>query len=164
VKPIEIPRRASVCALGQEPLQEGSVYYSMLEEGDGLQRKDYCSACWNQVRSDSNPRAFWKSKVLPKVSSQKRQVVDFSRYAFILLKEALETGIEEEAFVLALYLARKKQLFLRNEMERAPGERYSLYEVAETEEMLAVKKFDLTNFQADKVQDNLARKFSSKNE
>ncbi len=155
MKSIDIPRRAPLCALGNEPLQEGAVYYSVLEAD--LQRRDYCSLCWEKV-DHQNP--FWKSKVLPKAASQKRQLVDFSRYAFILLKEALSSGNADEAFVLALYLARKRQLILRNEIERG-GERFFLYEVAETEEMLAVKRLDLSTLQAEQVQDALSKKFSS---
>lgn len=166
MKQIDIPRRAQVCALGNEALGEGTQYFSALEEGPDRQvmRRDYCAACWEKVSSKGH-RAFWKSKVLLKGSGKKEEhkAVDFSRYAFLLLKEALHTDTEEsqeEAFVLALYLARKRQLILRNIMDRG-GELYDLYEVVATEEMLAVKKMDLSRLKTEKVQDNLAKKFSS---
>lgn len=167
MKPIDIPRRSHLCALGNEPLKEGTTYYSLLEEGaQEMIRRDYCPLCWEKVSAKGDSmghRAFWKSKILPK-KREAHQVVDFSHYAFLLLQEALQHRTEEaqeEAFVLALYLARKRQLLLRQEIEREPGERYFLYEVAATEEMLAVKKLDLSKVKTEKVQDNLARKFSS---
>lgn len=161
---IEIPRRSLHCALGNESLQEGMWYYSVLEEEV---RRDYCCRCWMEM-GEKLPHPFWKAKVLTKTSSQKRQVVDFSRYAFLLLKEALSKGNEEEAqeeaqeeaFVLALYLARKRQLILRSEMQREK-ETFFLYEVVETEEMLTVKKLDLSTVEAEKVQNDLAKKFAS---
>ncbi|MCE5317837.1 MAG: hypothetical protein LLG04_10855 [Parachlamydia sp.] len=165
MKQIDIPRRAQVCALGNESLGEGTQYYSALEEGPDrqVQRRDYCAACWEKVSSKGH-RAFWKSKVLLKgCKKEAPKAVDFSRYAFLLLKEALHADTEEsreEAFVLALYLARKRQLILRNIMDRG-GEIYDLYEVVATEEMLAVKKMDLSTLKTEKVQDNLAKKFSS---
>lgn len=163
MKSIDIPRRGHYCALGNEPLKEGTIYYSLLEEGEtDIVRRDYCPVCWEKI-SIKGQRAYWKSRVLPK-KREAHKAVDFSHYAFLLLKEALHNNTEEaqeEAFVLALFLARKRQLHLRDEIEREAGERYFLYEVAATEEMLAVKKLDLSTLKTEKVQDNLAKKFST---
>jgi len=74
------------------------------------------------------------------------------------------SNLEEEsiqAFVLAIYLERKRLLFFRREIEQE-GHSMNLYEVAETEEMLCVKKVPLSALQIDKVQRELAKKLSGK--
>lgn len=155
---IEIPRRSPACALGQEPLKEGMTYFSVLEGEEPLVRRDYCEACWSQAKSGSH-KIYWKAKVPPK-KREAPQAADLSGYAFILLKEALQSQCEEEAFVLALYLARKKKLLLRDEFKNESG-KISLYEVAETEEMIPVKKLELSTFKTEEIQESLAKKFKA---
>ncbi len=162
----EIPRRAPACALGKEPFTAGMEYYSTLEtlQDSGLERKDYCVSCWDNAAHKellNKSLSHWKSKVQGK-KDEHPLPQDRTERALELLRRALanvEETSHEEAFVLALYLARRRKLYLRQELQQANGEWISLYEVAATEEMLAVKKIALSSLQTEKVQTSLAHKF-----
>jgi hypothetical protein len=83
--------------------------------------------------------------------------------ALCLLKEALtREGADDqaEAFVLALYLARKRLLILRQELVTEDHIPRLLYEIPAVEEMLCVRKLALDDSQAKKIQQTLAIKFS----
>ena len=162
---LEIPRRSRTCTKGAEPLLPGMEYYSILFiEGETFKRQDFCPTCWEQIKAEKINQAdsHWKSKVPAKQEALK----DLSRdeRAMELLREALQTNAPEqraEAFVLALYLARKKQLILRHELEQ-DGELVSLYEDPSTEEILTVKQAELTPPQIKQIQEELAKKLKGK--
>jgi len=141
-------------------------YYSMLEEGEGGEflRKDYCLPCWKKVltggKENISQKIFWKSHV-----PVKKQGPDLSlrrnERAFQLLKEIYQKETEEDivqAFVLTLLLARNRMLQLRQEITQNDGQPILLYEVADTEEMLCIKKVNLSNIATDKVRQALAEK------
>lgn len=159
---LEIPRRNIICSQGQEKFAPGADYYSTLTEAISgeWQRQDYCHSCWEALsREDAkSTRGYWKSKV-----PLKQETVILSRNrnarALELLKERLACGAEEdreEIFVLALYLARARVIYLRQELQQDDGSWLNLYEVSATEEMLAVKKIDLSQLQIGKIQSQLA--------
>lgn len=169
---IEIPKRATCCVKGGEPLLQGAEYYSALVRGEGdevYHRQDYCHSCWEKHNSD-NPdhlhiNSSWKSTVpLKKEVSELPKQRDAR--ALYLLKEALhdqDTSAKiAEAFVLALYLARRRLIYLRQEMKREGKLPICFYEVAETEEMLCVPKIPLSDLQVETVQLELAKKFNAK--
>lgn len=168
---IEIPKRAACCAKGGEPLLQGADYYSALvkdEAADAYQRQDYCVACWEKAGEHGVSPAVcssWKSTIpLKKGASELPKRRD--ERALYLLKQALADQDSpyavEEAFVLALFLARRRLIFLRQEIKREGKFPMSIYEVAETEEMLCVPKISLSDLQVEKVQLDLAKKFSEK--
>lgn len=138
-------------------------YYSLLSEGEkGFVRMDYCVACWKKhasAQADTAPiSSHWRSKV-PFKKGPARLPEERKERALEILKEALTREGEDdrsEAFVLALYLARKKQLYLRKEMKKPDGQIIYLYEVAVTEEMLAVPKLKLSKLQIERVQAQIA--------
>lgn len=165
---IEIPRRAACCCHGGEPLLKGCEYYSTLVEGthEGTyERRDYCLKCATQLikeKAFENVRSLWKSAIPPQ-----KEPSDLPKQreaqALILLKEALagnDRASYAEAFVLALYLARRRRIFLRQEMRRADGQTTLFYEVADSEEMLCIPKIALSDLQVEIVQSELAKKFS----
>lgn len=162
---IEIPRRSQSCFAGKEIFIPGMDYYSTLEEDESgnWSRRDFCPACWEKFACEEafkNSWSHWKSKVGIKKAAD--LPADRSERALILLKEALAKSAEEdkdEAFVLALFLARNKKLALREEVKHSDGSLYNIYEVIATEEMLAVPKLDLSQLQVAKVQQVLAQKF-----
>jgi hypothetical protein len=166
---IEIPRRSSSCAKGHESFAPGAEYYSVLVEGPNgeLQRQDFCLTCWDEsARQESvkNARSYWKSKV-PKKQVTEPLSRNRDERALQLLKQALNAETphnHEEAFVLALFLARSRVLYLRQLLQQEDGSKINLYEVAATEEMLAVKKIDLPQLQIDKIQQQLAEKMNIK--
>lgn len=163
---ISIPKRASCCAQGQEPLSSGMDYYSILKEGPeegSYLRYDYCPACWPAVQKqqDKEIRSSWKAHI-----PSKKELSDLPKQrdarALHLLKEIIarqDSQAEAEAFVLALYLARRRKIVLRQEVALEKGKRASLYEVLETEEMLCIPKLSLSELQIDSVQQELAKKF-----
>ena len=166
---IEIPKRGAVCAHHGEALTPGSEYYSALKAGEQeglLSRKDYCAACWETLQQNKqllDVISSWKSMVPPKKEGSDLPKQRDER-ALYLLKEALASSEDrrDEAFVLALYLARRRRLYLRQELKRANQPPASIYEVAETEEMLCVPKVSLSQLQVETVQIELAKKFNAK--
>ncbi len=165
---IEIPRRGQVCLHGQEPFTGGMEYYSVLLDGvaeGAYERQDYCSQCWDQLAKQnaiSKSLSTWKSNV-----PMKKEASDLPKQrdarALYLLKEALKNNEPEscaEAFVLALYLARKRLMYQRQEIKLADGKPALIFEVAETEEMLCVRRIPVSELQVEKVQIDLAKKFS----
>lgn len=164
---VEIPKRALCCHKGGETLEAGQDYFSLLVDGDSTgsyQRQDYCRPCWEALSKtvkDSQIASSWRSVVpLTKCLSDLPKKRDDR--ALYLLKEALNSPSKEnipEAFVLALYLARRRLITLRNEMKSPTHGALSIYEVADTEEMLCVPKLALSDLQVEKLQLELARKF-----
>jgi hypothetical protein len=163
-----IPKRSQRCGFNQEVLEPGSEYYSVvMEDENGLiVRKDYCPTCWeNSAKQEvlTKTRRYWKSKVpkkqleLPK--SQNREIA-----AFELMREALASKKPEdqaEAFILSLFLARKRILYIRQQLPQADGTIMTIYEVAATEEMIAIQKLPLSQLEVVKVQQRIAAKLKS---
>ncbi len=145
---ITIPRRARHCFHGQEPFTSGAEYVSLIiEEPKDLIRQDYCMECWNHVQSQLPSKIYWKAK-LPEKSEGNPEELSHNEKVFALLRESDDVTT---CFVLALYLARKKKLILRQDLEEA-----MIYEVPETEEMIVVKKVDLSLLEETKVQQSIA--------
>lgn len=164
-----IPRRAQQCVQGQEPLEPGSEYYSVLiedpEQQGNFQRRDFCVHCWDTISQKLHTmeaHSYWKSSV-----KDKKEIEEFSRdrdtRAMELLRAALQQDSEAaraEAFVLALYLTRRRLLILRPQRQKE-AQPFLLYEVAETEEMLSIPRIVLSPLQAEEIQKQLASKLKS---
>jgi len=164
---LEIPRRLAACSKQEEKFTPGMDYYSVLKETEeGLCRTDFCVHCWEQsAKQECLEQALthWKSKVPPKGKglflSQNRD-----ERALQLLKETLGSDLPEsqaDCFVLALYLARRRLLMMRQQIEQEPGQFYFLYEVAATEEILTVKRMDLLQLSVDEIQKRLVERFQA---
>lgn len=160
-----IPRRASHCIHGKELLLPGTDYFSLLDEDEegAVVRRDYCPACWKILSAQDQKMAslsHWKSTIpLKKTTSELPKQRDAR--ALCLLKDVLSSvdGNPSEAFMLALYLARRRCIYLRNEYQ-SNNKSMQLYEVAETEEMVAIPKIALSSIEISKLQAELAKKFS----
>lgn len=164
---LEVPRRASICAKQQEKFISGMDYFSVLKETEeGYVRTDYCQSCWEQSAKQEaleNALTHWKSKVPPKEKlgnlSQNRD-----ERALQLLKENLGVDAIEgqtDCFILALYLARRRLITLRQQFEQEPGHLYYLYEVVATEEMLTVKYVDIFQLPVDQLQKRIVDRFQA---
>lgn len=163
---IEIPKRGRHCALGQEELASGMEILSALKDGvDGIyERRDFCLSCWETLSAQNANKEFstvWRSKI-----PSKRDVSDLPKQrdarAMVLLKSALQADEQlyrEEAFVLSLYLARKRLIFFRQAMTLDDGQKANLYECAESEEMLCIRQIALSKLEVDRIQQELAAKF-----
>ncbi len=136
---IKIPKRGKICSAGGESFAAGMEVFSVLtQEGE---RKDYCPNC--RGFAPCLGTIHWKSKVSEK-KEESPTLLEEDEARLERLKAAIEGGGEDQvAFVLALYLARKKALILRQKIVEQ-GIPYLLYEVRKTQEMLFVKKLDLS--------------------
>ena len=159
---IEIPKRHSQCSHAQEELIPGKdVYSAVYEDGNSLAREDYCSHCWTQLQKDAKlgeAITHWKS-VVPEKKEVKEIYLDRDEKALALLKECLGVDNPEklqEAMILALYLARRRKLYNRKEVADEDGEVAIIFEVAETQELIAVKKIDLATVDITKIQKIIA--------
>lgn len=159
--PIEIPKRSAHCFDQKEPLTAGMDYVSVIlndESGEKFIRQDFCLPCWQKKEKQglsSTYKSFWKGKVPP--SKAEKQVPFHPDQLLEWLRQALQDSTpagQARAFVLALFLTRKKQLFLRQEV-KVQSKPALLFEVAETEEMLTVQKIDLTITQIASIQQEL---------
>jgi hypothetical protein len=159
---IQIPKRNQVCSLCGEALSPGMDYFSSLIENDNneYERLDYCQNCWNkEFLRNKLPAKFWKSKV-PLKKMLKIIPQDQDGRILSLLRSSLMTENEEsweEGFVLALYLARRRRLFLRNEIVQKDQTILQVYELIETEEMIGVKKINLREEQVEVIQLRIAK-------
>ena len=126
-------------------------------------RQDFCQACWEKsVRAETlkSGKTHWKSKVITKkkdpITAQNRD-----ERVLELLKELIGLDSEEarqESFMLALFLARRRIVALRQEVQQDDGSLAQLYEVGDTEEMLCVKKYPLAALNVQVIQAEIAKK------
>ena len=124
---IEIPKRAATCMQGNEFLEVGMEYYSLLmpDENKGYKRFDYCLSCWEGIAKEkfsAGAKTAWKAKI-----ASKKEVEDLSdktrdEKAFYLLKNALadaHTEEWEETFTCPLFSEKKNYFFAsRNSTRR----------------------------------------------
>lgn len=163
---LEIPRRASICAKCHNELTCGMDYYSALieDEMQGLNRQDFCSSCW-ETKEAFEPKSSWKSKVVSKKEDNRNLNLTRDEKILELLKSALQNDSkdsEAEAFILALYLARRRLLILRQELRQDNGDIICLYEESATEVMHGVKKIAVSLLDINKIQANVAEKLRGK--
>ncbi|MFT5317903.1 MAG: hypothetical protein ACI8RA_001162 [Chlamydiales bacterium] len=142
---IVIPRRAGACLKCGESMEESVEYYSILDSSEDYpQRFDYCIPCWGKgakAESAGDSRTYWKSKV-PLKKTRQEVTLTKDEKALELLEELVSSVQSEDAnlaFVLALYLVRRKKIVKRKDVKEV-----TIYEVLETEEIIAVKKVDVT--------------------
>ena len=155
--PLQIPRRNRKCSACENPFQSNDLYHSILNEQDEgkLAREDLCPSCWEEKHPEH--KSHWCSKV------PEREIVDLTPQGhderlMELLKECVNSQEENDhrkAFVVALYLTRRKKLIQRQEIEHQ-GHDVIIYEVKENEEMLSVPKVSITTLQVAEIQKSFA--------
>lgn len=161
---IKLPRRSNACQKCGQNLLAGSNYFSTISSDKlsaELQRSDYCHTCSAEPLTAAD--SHWKSTIAVKktllIGADKRLET-----ALGLLLNTSNGSDEplspEEAFFLALYLARKRILLFKKEIDDA-GVRHQLFEVVDTEEMLAVKKVDFNAVDAATLQKAIAKKLGN---
>lgn len=157
---VEVPKRNSVCSIGLESFKPGMTYVSILlksEEPPEFKRMDYCSACWEREGKIPDGNAsYWKSKV-PK--GKEKEVVSSETYderVVELFKNAVKNSEEAEAFILSLWLVRKRKLILRHCYHEKDGQEVSVYEDPTTEEAFTIRKISLGNEEVLELKSRLA--------
>lgn len=162
--PLEIPRRGQLCAVGNEILSPGSDYYSALiedPEEQRFQRQDFCLSCWEGKKNHAF-KSYWKAKVPFKQEPSEKEGSQDER-VLAMLRESLSdtsTNGRANAFILALYLARKKLLILRQELQQG-DQLISIYELVATEEMLSVPKVSVSFQEIQRIQTELTKKWKA---
>ncbi|MBS4169145.1 hypothetical protein [Parachlamydia sp. AcF125] len=163
---IEVPKRQAACALGHEPFTPGMEYCSVLLETSEItefQRKDYCLNCWEKEGkiTDDNA-AYWKSKVPNSSIKGGMPLITYEEKAMELFRNAAKTvGEEDEAFILALWLVRKRKIVLRHCFHEKNGQEVHLYEDPLSEETFSVRKVHLEREKILDLQARLSNKLRS---
>ncbi len=171
---IQLPRRSDACQQCQERFARGNDYYSLLfsdeltpSKTEALARRDFCLPCWQKESQESSKAltgSYWKSTI-PKKIAHPEMPLKREEMALSLLRSSMGTSKPEtelsdiEIFFLALFLARRRALIFRNEIDRS-GVKYQVFEIAETEELLALKKVDVREVDLATLQKALALKLT----
>lgn len=151
---IKIPRRKRHCDICKAVFSYTSPYDTVLiEENEGWNRLDYCSKCWSPHLKEG-AKSHWRALVPAKNESTAPD-----ENSFLNLVDHLRFFLEKgsnpsQAFILALYLLRKKVLQKRQELEHE-GMLVTLYEVKNSDEILVVPHVDITNLDAAQLQNEL---------
>ncbi len=162
---IQIPKRSLQCHSGSEAFVTGMEYFSLLKENEKneYERHDYCVLCFQRALENNEIKKgakYWKSKVPIKKTTLAPQNKDAQ--IFELFKNSTTEATEESngiSFVLALYLARKRTILLRKEILK-DKDTIQIYEIADTEEMVAIKKMNLLTSQIEEIQGKIASKLN----
>lgn len=160
---IEIPKRSSHCYKGKESFQSGMEYYSLLLDDDSTQliRQDYCTSCWKEVKTE-NSFGYWKSRIELKQEPKKITNKERIEKALSIITDSQSHQDENELFLLALFLARARQLILRKEFVEN-NQAYQLYEIAHEDEFITIKKMRLNQLKIDALQTSLSDKLCKMN-
>ncbi len=154
---LKIPRRHHKCQVGGETFEPGSSYHSILFEAsnDEFERKDICIKCSEESQDHlEGACTHWFSQIPEKHELDARGKSQVER-SMTYLQQCMEDSQDEKALLVAMLLTRRKVLKLCQELTKDNGETFLLYEVVETEEILPVKKVDLSSVNLDQMQNEL---------
>lgn len=149
-----IPKRTSLCCgCGQTFLPE-SEYFSFLVMGEkGWQRQDDCPMCWKKLKEKRKEEGVeWKGKI-PRKEIKKGTPDERANTLFQELCKEQDSDNQKLAYVLALYLERKKQLALRGSLKNK-----LCFEHQETGEGYAIEKLSLGKEELDQIVTTLIEK------
>ncbi len=159
----ELPARLSLCSTCQKQFEPGDEYVSELK-GDphrGYTRSDYCQHCWQAAPKEkklSHARGNWRARVPLREKNQTEQAPKiWSEHALRWLKQHINDPSADQPamFVLAMLLVREKILILRQEIQGLAEERLQLYEIAATEELLAIPKLQASKLPFNEIYERL---------
>jgi hypothetical protein len=144
---IVIPRRGPACAGCATAFEEKMRYTSVLIDHEAEEeyiRRDYCETCWGEPKEEEyrHKRAvFWCSAVPERKKREAPKT--YNEKALALLRELVKSDKEKDshlAFVVALFLERKRNIALRKVYEGV-----AWYEDTTTEDMLPVRRVTLSD-------------------
>jgi hypothetical protein len=158
-----IPRRSRVCCRTREKLEPGAEYISLILEGEGegeYIREDILLSYWQQHPEDElakRAKSSWKSKIPLKPEAPKEQEEFLERAYEMFLEHHEKTSPEDllRAFVLALFLQRKKVFIFRQEMQHLDNPAY-VFETQGAEDIYCVPAVKPTEEQMKSLQDELS--------
>lgn len=156
-----VPKRTGVCEASGEPLQAGSTVYSFVyETEEGWLRKDYSEAGWDSVGKDACTElagVHWKS-TLPMPEKKPEKPEDRDRRAVEVLKAlAHQPETVADAFILSLFLRRRRRLLLKKVFKKEDKE-FHLFEIAGSSEIVPIQQVELSAIETESVQRRLAER------
>lgn len=112
---------AACCDCGVEFSAGQGLFSALREAGDGFERIDYCTACWQRCNEAGGWFCHWRTR-RPQASARRVLDTDLMVEFFDRLAHAEDADKRAFRFVLALYLARRKELKLLGVRRNAEGE------------------------------------------
>ena len=133
-----IPTRSEQCCHGNHDFQHQDLVISHLykdKEGNWT-RKDYCSACLENLKTEERPYCSWQS---PFSSKEKKVEATPLLEFFRGLYENSDPSDPKELYFLAEVLLRQKLL-----LRRSRSKKEMVLEDAASHELYALERFDLS--------------------
>ncbi len=165
-QPYYIPKRGTRCCLCSVVFGPGSLYHSTLKEEERgvIQRQDFCPLCWNP--HDHAGSLFWQGKTPRSAAVIVNDAERCARALELLRQYASSNDVLErsQAYVLALYLERRKHAAMRKELWEGTHLAALLYEVLESGEMIAVPRVPSDQLDIAKVQELVAKQLGLRRE
>lgn len=146
--PVRVPNRGRKCSRCEQVFHSGDIYHSTLIDPE--ERLDYCEKC----RGESKGVAEWQGKIPEKPKKVEPKTRD--ERAMSWFQKALSQGEEEEAYILSLYLLRRKKLRLRAQKEISQQ-----MELGDSGVLVTVPTPNLKDLAVDQLQAKIAEKLQA---
>ncbi len=160
----EIPKMGPCCVHCRMKWDDGAVCHSSIYEGPEGHwiRQDVCHLCQEYLLRNSEERFFWQARVAAKPKKEMPSFEPINKAIELLRCSLTDNRVSAgEAFVLALFLKRKKKLIEKKEIVSPSGEICVLYEDPCSDEAFAIPKLNLDSLEVEKIQQELKLKFSA---
>ncbi|QDU81839.1 hypothetical protein Pla110_35900 [Polystyrenella longa] len=142
------------CAASGEPLEPGSVCFSVVVERQGVfVREDYSEQAWDGP--PENAVGFWQS-VVPDLERGKPKVLDAEALMqyFEQLSEEGNEAVEKNRYVIALMLLQKRRMTVEDS-RRDGNEEFLICSGKQGEGPFEIKNFSLPEEEVRLMQDQL---------
>ncbi|MCA9040760.1 MAG: hypothetical protein KDA65_10465 [Planctomycetaceae bacterium] len=148
------------CASSGEPLEPGSVCYSVVIERQGqFVREDYSEKAWQGP--PENALGFWQS-IVPNFDKGKPKVLDSEALMqyFEQLSEEGNEAAEKNRYVIALMLLQKRRLIIEDSRQDGEEE-FLICSGKQGEGPFEIKNFALPEGEVKELQDQLRASLSA---
>ncbi|MFM2165907.1 MAG: hypothetical protein RIS79_278 [Verrucomicrobiota bacterium] len=155
-----IRSRAHACAVTERPFEDGEVFHTAIYFDPDLNeyaRRDICAEAWPAEKEARKPIAAWRT-LYQKVEPEAKPEIAPKASAQDLLQRFIEEGDpmnENDSFILALMLERKRQLVQTAEKE-IDGNKMLFYENKKTGEIFIVRDPELRLDEVAQIQEEVA--------
>jgi hypothetical protein len=166
-----LPKRKLSCRTCARAFEKGEELVSVLreaeEEGKYL-RDDLCHSCWEKQSlepAQSPWLSVWRTRIPDEIHTSKKEMAQaLQERALDLLHHYLEEPPQITlAYLLALYLERRKQLLRIKRLKEGHDHKSLLFEVRSSGEMIEVPRLEVIN-ERERLQEELLRALSVQEE